>query len=71
MVRSAATVPLYNAFFMAEPLRTFYLQCLEEDIYMASIKSWGNEAMSEIAAAHQIKVSGDMLYCSIIIFHPR
>lgn len=61
MVRSAAMVHLCNAFFMAEPLRTFYLQCLEKDIYMESIKSLGNEAMSEIAAAHQIKVSGDLL----------
>ncbi|GAB1476498.1 hypothetical protein MASR2M70_13320 [Bacillota bacterium] len=61
MVRSAAMIHLCNTFFMAEPRRNFFLQCLEKDIYMESIKSLGNEAMSEIAAAHHLNVSSDLL----------
>jgi AcrR family transcriptional regulator len=61
LIRSAATVHLFILFFLQEPMRQFYVECLAADIYMESIQGLGNEAMNEIAQAHQVDVAPDLL----------
>ncbi|MCL1975614.1 MAG: TetR/AcrR family transcriptional regulator [Firmicutes bacterium] len=59
--RSSTMICLCAGFFMKHPCRYFYLECLKQDIYMESIQNLGNEAMIQIAQAHNFEVSSDLL----------
>lgn len=58
---SAAMVRLCMEFFMSQPCKQFYLECLELEIYMESIKSLGVESSSSIAKAFNLDVKPDLL----------
>lgn len=61
LVHSAAMVRLCMEFFMSHPIKKFYLESLELEIYMESIKSLGVESSSSIAEAFKLDVSTDLL----------